>query len=133
MNTKNMPTLQYGLENPAGTTSVAAQPEIITEADLETIHAEESDEMTTITEKLRGVVEYVEHCGREGQQLEVKIEGHELAVFLSPIDGGGSFQAGDTISIICYDADDWKVEVHSRAGAGSVTPLFQDQSNDERR
>jgi len=64
------------------------------------------------TEDLRGKVEYVEHCGRDGQQLEVKIEGHDVAVFLSPIRGGNDFNTGDTITITNdADSDDWTVHI----------------------
>ncbi len=66
------------------------------------------------TEELRGVVEYV-HRVRE--QLEVKIAGCELAVFLSKIEGGDDFNAGDTIAITRAGTDDWIVEVTARRSA----------------
>ena len=82
---------------------------------------------TTTTEELRGVVEYVY---RVREQLEVKIEGCELAVFLSKIKGGDDFQAGDTIAIV-ETGGDWAVEILERANTGSVLPIFQDESDDE--
>ena len=66
------------------------------------------------TEDLRGIVEYVEHCGSDGQQLEVKIEGHDVAVFLSPIRGDNDFNTGDTITVT-NDADEEDGTVHINA------------------